>query len=103
MRFDTELTEFKQAAAHVTATLTNTKTGATEQVKASYLVAADGAQSRVRAALGIGMIGVRDVYNQIASWHQQYGERWKPSALLQRLAESGTSFRDAKPAPFRPS
>ena len=46
-------------------------------------------------------IGVRDVYNQIASWHQQYGERWAPSKLLRDLAESGTSFRDAKPAPFR--
>ena len=45
-------------------------------------------------------IGVREVYNQIASWHQQYGERWAPSKLLRDLAESGTSFRDAKPAPF---
>ena len=45
-------------------------------------------------------IGVRDVYNQIASWHQQYGERWAPSALLRQLAESGTPFREAKPAPF---
>ena len=45
-------------------------------------------------------IGVRDVYNQIASWHQQYGERWAPSALLRRLAESNTPFREAKPAPF---
>ncbi len=45
-------------------------------------------------------IGVREVYNQIASWHQQYGERWAPSPLLRQLAESGTSFRDAKPAPF---
>ncbi len=45
-------------------------------------------------------IGVQEVYNQIASWHQQYGERWAPSKLLRELAESGTSFRDAKPAPF---
>ena len=45
-------------------------------------------------------IGVRDVYNQIASWHQQYGERWAPSALLRRLAEANTPFREAKPAPF---
>ena len=45
-------------------------------------------------------IGVRDVYNQIANWHQQYGERWAPSALLRQLAESGTPFREAKPAPF---
>ncbi len=46
-------------------------------------------------------IGVRDVYDQIAAWHQQYGERWVPSALLRQLAESGTPFREAKPAPFR--
>lgn len=45
-------------------------------------------------------IGVREVYNQIASWHQQYGERWAPSKLLRDLAESGTAFKDAKPAPF---
>jgi len=42
-------------------------------------------------------IGVRDVYNQIAAWHQQYGERWAPSALLRHLAETGTAFREAKP------
>ena len=45
-------------------------------------------------------IGVRDVYNQIASWHQQYGERWAPSKLLRELAESNTPFREAKAAPF---
>ena len=45
-------------------------------------------------------IGVREVYNQIASWHQQYGERWAPSKLLRDLAESGTPLREAKPAPF---
>ena len=31
-------------------------------------------------------IGVENVYNQIASWHQQYGERWAPS---QTAARSG--------------
>jgi len=45
-------------------------------------------------------IGVRAVYNQIASWHQQYGERWAPAALLRQLAESNTPFREAKPALF---
>jgi len=45
-------------------------------------------------------IGVRDVYNQIASWHQQYGERWAPSALLRELAESGTPLREAKPKSY---
>ena len=45
-------------------------------------------------------IGVNNVYNQIASWHQHYGSRWAPSRLLRELAESGTPFREAKPAPF---
>jgi 3-hydroxyacyl-CoA dehydrogenase len=47
-------------------------------------------------------IGVREVYNQIAAWHQQYGERWAPSRLLRQLAESGTPFREAKAAAFVP-
>jgi 3-hydroxyacyl-CoA dehydrogenase len=41
-------------------------------------------------------IGVREVYNQIAAWHQRYGDRWAPSPLLRRLAESGTPLREAK-------
>jgi len=45
-------------------------------------------------------IGVREVYNQIAAWHQQYGERWAPSALLRELAESGTPLREAKPKSY---
>jgi 3-hydroxyacyl-CoA dehydrogenase len=46
-------------------------------------------------------IGVKNVYNQIANWHQQYGSRWAPSRLLRELAEAGTPFREAKPAPFQ--
>ncbi len=42
-------------------------------------------------------IGVKEVYRQIAAWHQQYGARWAPAALLRRLAETGTPFREAKP------
>jgi 3-hydroxyacyl-CoA dehydrogenase len=44
-------------------------------------------------------IGVQEVHAQIAAWHQRYGDRWAPSAKLRALAESGTSFRDAKPGP----
>ena len=40
-------------------------------------------------------LGVQDVYNQIAAWHQQYGDRWAPSALLRKLADTGTAFREA--------
>jgi 3-hydroxyacyl-CoA dehydrogenase len=42
-------------------------------------------------------IGVAEIYRQIATWHQRYGERWAPAALLRRLAETGTPFREAKP------
>ena len=41
-------------------------------------------------------IGVREVYNQIASWHQRYGDRWRPSEYLRQLAEAGTPLKDAK-------
>jgi 3-hydroxyacyl-CoA dehydrogenase len=41
-------------------------------------------------------IGVREVYNQIASWHQRYGDRWRPADLLRQLAESGSPLREAK-------
>src|SRR5829696_980921 len=40
-------------------------------------------------------IGVREVYNQIAAWHQRYGDRWAPSPFLRRLAEAGTPLREA--------
>jgi len=42
-------------------------------------------------------IGVAEVYRQIQTWHQQYGERWTPSPLLRRLADTGTTLREAKP------
>ena len=46
-------------------------------------------------------IGTAEIYRQIAQWHQRYGERWAPSALLRRLAETNTPFREAKPGPVR--
>jgi 3-hydroxyacyl-CoA dehydrogenase len=42
--------------------------------------------------------GPQEVYNQIAAWHQRYGERWKPSEYLRKLAENGTPFKEAKGA-----
>ena len=41
-------------------------------------------------------IGAREVYNQIAAWHQMYGARWRPSEFLRRIAESGGKLREAK-------
>src|SRR5258708_24581013 len=48
-------------------------------------------------------IGVAEVYRQIQAWHQRYGERWAPSTLLLRLAETSTPPREAKPSkPLKP-
>ena len=41
-------------------------------------------------------IGAREVYNQIASWHQRYGKRWEPSALLRDTAEKGGKLSELK-------
>jgi 3-hydroxyacyl-CoA dehydrogenase len=46
-------------------------------------------------------IGAREVYNQVAAWHQHYGERWAPAPLLRRIAGSGGLLREAK-APILP-
>jgi 3-hydroxyacyl-CoA dehydrogenase len=45
-------------------------------------------------------IGVRAVYDQIRNWHQLYGARWAPSALLRELAEANTPLREAKPKSY---
>ncbi|MGZ5914895.1 MAG: FAD-dependent monooxygenase [Hyphomicrobium sp.] len=65
LRFETELTRFEQNDTGILATLTNTRTGQTEQIRAQYMIAADGAQSRVRATLGIAMQGQKDVYDSV--------------------------------------
>jgi 2-polyprenyl-6-methoxyphenol hydroxylase-like FAD-dependent oxidoreductase len=65
IRFASELVGFAQDEAGVTATLRDAK-GATEQVRAQYMLAADGAASRTREQLGIAMIGPKglgDVVN----------------------------------------
>jgi 2-polyprenyl-6-methoxyphenol hydroxylase-like FAD-dependent oxidoreductase len=56
-RFGTEMVSFTQDASGVRARLRNRDSGETQTVKAKYMVAADGAHSRVREALGIRMLG----------------------------------------------
>ena len=65
LRFDTELTTFEQSDGSVLATITDTRSGKTEQVRARYVIAADGAQSRIRATVGIAMQGQKDVYDSV--------------------------------------
>src|SRR5688572_2833313 len=63
LAFATELTHFEQDAEGVTATLRGAN-GET-QVRARYLIAADGARSPVRRALGIAMHGVPQIYRSV--------------------------------------
>ncbi|MDA3625461.1 FAD-dependent oxidoreductase [Saccharopolyspora sp. WRP15-2] len=57
VRFQTELTSFAQDADGVLAELDDRRTGRNDQLRAAFVVAADGARSPVRAALGIGRSG----------------------------------------------
>ncbi|OJU35429.1 MAG: hypothetical protein BGN99_11060 [Alphaproteobacteria bacterium 65-37] len=65
LRFGTELASFTQDGSGVTATLVDVASGAQEKVVAQYMIAADGAQSRVRSALGVRMDGETDVYDSV--------------------------------------
>src|SRR5262249_46050281 len=57
LRFATDLISFEQDGDGVTAVIRDRDSGTTEHVRASYLVAADGAHSRIRERLQIGVSG----------------------------------------------
>ena len=57
VRFDTELVSFEQDTLGVTAQLVHRPTGTTSQVRADYLIAADGHRSPIRERLGIARHG----------------------------------------------
>ncbi|WP_156746423.1 FAD-dependent monooxygenase, partial [Mycobacterium sp. E1715] len=57
VRYNTELGSFEQDASGITAVVRDRESGATEAVRADYLVAADGAHSPVRDALGVTTSG----------------------------------------------
>jgi 2-polyprenyl-6-methoxyphenol hydroxylase-like FAD-dependent oxidoreductase len=66
LRFATDLVAFDQDQDGVKALIRHRDTGRTENIRASYMVAADGAHSRTRTALGIEMQG-RGVFSQSAT------------------------------------
>jgi 3-hydroxyacyl-CoA dehydrogenase len=41
-------------------------------------------------------LGADRIYNQVAAWHQQFGDRWRPSRLLRETAEKGAKLRELK-------
>jgi 2-polyprenyl-6-methoxyphenol hydroxylase-like FAD-dependent oxidoreductase len=61
--FGTELIGFEQDAEGVTATVRDA--AGERQIRAQYLIAADGARSPVRHALGIPMRGVHEIYRSV--------------------------------------
>ena len=64
-RFGTELVEFEEDSGGVTALIRDRESGDTANVRALYMVAADGPRSRVRDQLGIGMQGHGVLSNSI--------------------------------------
>lgn len=65
LRFDTELADWEQDDRGVTAVLSDRAGRAKTRVRAHYVIAADGAQSRIRRQLGVRMLGREDVYESI--------------------------------------
>lgn len=65
LRFSAELTAFEQDETGVTATVRDRHSGRIQTVRGSYMVAADGASSRVREALGIDMVGLGELDHNI--------------------------------------
>ena len=101
LRFDTELTAFECDGTGVLATITNTKNGAVERVRAQYMIAADGAQSGIRAALGIAMEGHKDIYDSVnvlleadlRPWTQDHRRRCTSSRTRRCAPPSSPSTR----------
>jgi len=84
LRFNTELTSFAQTGDGITGTLTNRTGGEETKFKARYLIAAEGAQSKVRRALGVTMEGTEKVYDSVNILFQADLTQWvqdRPAAL----------------------
>ncbi len=61
IRFDTEYVALEQDAGGVTATVRDRLTGSTYEIRARYVIAADGGRSQVVADLALPMAGQMDV------------------------------------------
>lgn len=84
LRFNTELTAFSQKPGAVTGILTDRTTGEATPFTARYLIAAEGAQSRVRRALGVNMVGQEKVYDSVNILFHADLTKWvadRPAAL----------------------
>jgi 2-polyprenyl-6-methoxyphenol hydroxylase-like FAD-dependent oxidoreductase len=84
LRFGTEMTSFVQGPGGVTGTLTDRTTGTETTFSARYLIVAEGAQSRVRRALSVKMLGEERVYDSVNILFRADLTQWvahRPAAL----------------------
>src|ERR1700749_4703516 len=84
LRFNTEMTSFSQRPDGVAGVLTDRITGQETPFTARYLIAAEGAQSRVRRALGVNMVGAEKVYDSVNILFHADLTQWvqhRPAAL----------------------
>src|SRR6201999_2294127 len=84
LRFNAEMTSFAQKADGVTGVLTDRTTGAETPFTARYLISAEGAQSRVRRALDVKMVGEEKVYDSVNILFHAELTQWvkdRPAAL----------------------
>ena len=84
LRFNTEMTSFTQKGSSVTGILTDRKAGAETPFTTRYLISAEGAQSRVRRALDVKMIGEEKVYDSVNILFNAELTQWvkdRPAAL----------------------
>ncbi|HVX78803.1 MAG TPA: FAD-dependent monooxygenase [Bradyrhizobium sp.] len=84
LRFNTEMASFSQRPGAVTGTLIDRVSGEETPFTARYLIAAEGAQSRVRRALDVKMIGEENVYDSVNILFHAELTQWvqhRPAAL----------------------
>jgi 2-polyprenyl-6-methoxyphenol hydroxylase-like FAD-dependent oxidoreductase len=101
IRFATEMISFDQDSDGVSAVIRERDSGQTQKVRARYMVAADGAHSRIRQQLGIRMLGHGTFSNSITIYFRANlaplleGKKWAVVYVLNR--ELRGFFRFEKP------
>lgn len=84
-RFGLRLEQLAQAPSQVTATVVDQDSGRADTIVADYVIAADGAASATRAALGVQMTGEMLGYWQSAYWHGDISHLVQERSAIQFL------------------